>query len=424
MKKLLVSIKKEKLLIIRDIEGILLIFLMPLILVFVITLLQHRTFQTVLESKIPIVIVDCDNDSLGISFRKGIEKTNMFEISVINSENQNSLKQAREDVANGTYQLGIYIPAKSTEKIKNKTISLIQNQLQSSIITSNDLNTKAEIQLFFDPVAKPSFRSLIKSQLTEFAARTEAKLIYESYSKVIDALTNQTTELDFPSESTISFEEDLVSEYTSGILPNAVQHNVPAWTLFGMFLICIPIAGNIIKERNEGCLARLKTLPVTYFNLICAKSVVYVIILLIQAMLIILVGMYLMPLLGLPKLQVSNNWAALIVISIASALAATGYGIAIGSLALTQVQASTFGSISTVILAAIGGVWIPVIVMPKTMRMISEFSPMNWGINGYYDVFLRSSNTIEILPWIIRLIIFYLICMLLSISFRRYHIKS
>ena len=209
--------------------------------------------------------------------------------------------------------------------------------------------------------------------------------------------------------------------YTSGIIPNSVQHNVPAWTLFGMFLICIPIAGNIIKERNDGCLARLKTMPVSFMNIITGKSIVFITILMIQAILIILVGLFVMPHLGLPKLQINGNWGALFLISLSCAFAAAGYGIAIGSISKTQIQASTFGSISTVILAAVGGVWIPVIVMPEVMRTISQISPMNWGIHGYYDVFLRNASAIQVLPNVLKLFAFYIICTLLSVYFRRYH---
>jgi ABC-2 type transport system permease protein len=424
MRKLFVSIRKEALILKRDIEGILLIFFMPLLLVVVIALLQHRTFQSINESKIPIVIVDFDNDSLGFAFRNGIKESDMFDVTEITEKDSTLIEKAREEVATGKYQIGIFIPQESTQKIKNRAIGLIQEQLPNAIKTNTSGSTQANVQLFFDPITKSSFRDLAKSKLVEFAAKTESQIIFQAYSKVIDALTNQSSNMVFPKESVITFSEDLVSEYTAGIVPNAVQHNVPAWTLFGMFLICIPIAGNIIKERNDGCLARLKTIPVSFMNIISGKSFVFIVVLMIQATLIILVGLFLMPVFGLPKLQIHGNWGALFIISLASAFAATGYGIAIGTIASTQIQASTFGSISTVILAAIGGVWIPVIIMPDVMRRISEISPMNWGIQGYYDVFLRNASTLEVLPFALKLFAFYIACTLLSLMFRKYTANS
>jgi len=424
MRKTIVSVKKESIILLRDIEGILLIFLMPLLLVVIIALLQHRTFQSINESKIPIVVANFDNDSLGHAFTYGIKSSAMFEVTEITTNDKDVLEKARKDVATGKYQIGILIPEGATQIIKNRAIGLIQKQLPITISSTISDSTQTVIQLFFDPITKSSFRNLVKATLTEFAAKTESKIILRAYSKVIDAMTNQSSDIEYPNESIIAFNEDLVSEYTAGIVPNAVQHNVPAWTLFGMFLICIPIAGSIIKERNDGCLAKLKTMPVHFSTIIAGKSFVFVIICMLQAVFIILVGLYLMPVLGLPKLQIYGNWGALFVVSLACSLAATGYGILIGSIAATQIQASTFGSISTVILAAIGGVWIPVIVMPNVMRRISEISPMNWGIQGYYDVFLRNASTVEIMPSVLKLITFYVCCALLSMAFRKYNTSN
>jgi ABC-2 type transport system permease protein len=421
MKKLLASLHKETILLRRDIEGVILIFIMPLILVIVIALLQQRTFQNLEESKIPIVIVDHDNDSLGIAFRNGIRNSKMFEITEITDRSQRALSEARRMVAQGKYQIGILIPENTTGTIKKRAVALVQKQLPFAIKTlPGQQNKEIVINLFFDPVTKMSFRDLAQSKLNEFASRTETRIIFQTYSKVIDALTSQSSEIAFPENPVISFSEDFVSEYTGGAMPNAVQHNVPAWTLFGMFLICIPIAGNIIKERNEGCMARLKTLPVSYLGIMSGKSFVFIVICLLQAAIIVLVGIFIMPVIGLPKLIVSNNWGALFTITLASAFAASGYGVAIGTIASSHIQASTFGSVSTVILAAIGGVWIPVMVMPDIMRRISEFSPMNWGIQGYYDVFLRNAGTYEILPDALKLFGFYIVCTGLSLYFRKY----
>ena len=70
-----------------------------------------------------------------------------------------------------------------------------------------------------------------------------------------------------------------------------------------------------------------------------------------------------------------------------------------------------------IILAAIGGVWVPVFVMPKFMQLISNLSPMNWGLNGFYDVFLRNASFMEILPEISLLFLFFIITTIISILY-------
>jgi ABC-2 type transport system permease protein len=33
------------------------------------------------------------------------------------------------------------------------------------------------------------------------------------------------------------------------IMPNSVQHNVPAWALFAIFFIVVPLSINLVKEK-------------------------------------------------------------------------------------------------------------------------------------------------------------------------------
>ncbi len=70
----------------------------------------------------------------------------------------------------------------------------------------------------------------------------------------------------------------------------------------------------------------------------------------------------------------------MILTGLAVAMAATGYGLLIAVYFRTPQQALSFGSISVVILAALGGVWVPVFAMPHVMQSISPYSPLNWGL--------------------------------------------
>lgn len=422
MKKILVSIYKEATLLLRDIEGVTVMFIMPLILVVVVALLQHKTFQSIAEDKIPVVIVDFDNDVLGKTLIDGIAASNMFTITKVEVSDSAALKQAKADVSAGKYQIGIFIPDSTTETIKARGIAMVQQQIPGAIQSKlSDMNKQSTIQLFFDPIIKQSFRDLMKSTLMQFSAKVETQILFDAYAKFIDALTNQTTEIKYPDRPALTFSESLESKYSGGVIPNAVQHNVPAWILFGMFLICIPVAGNIIKERDEGCMARLKTVPVSFLQIMVGKVFVFVAICVIQAILMILVGMFVMPLLNLPALQINHNWLAVFVVSLASGFAASGYGIAIGGLASTHIQASAFGAVSTVIMAAIGGAWVPVLIMPAVMQKISAFSPMNWGIHAYYEVFLRGANVLQILPDVGKLFLFSAIGIAVATIAKKYH---
>ena len=107
----------------------------------------------------------------------------------------------------------------------------------------------------------------------------------------------------------------------------------------------------------------------------------------------------------------------LFLVAFFAGLAAVGLGLLLGTIAKSQEQSAPFGATFVVILAALGGVWVPVFAMPKFMQVLSGISPMNWGLNAFYDVFLRNVGIIELLPEIALLFLFFLITTGISIFY-------
>jgi ABC-2 type transport system permease protein len=188
------------------------------------------------------------------------------------------------------------------------------------------------------------------------------------------------------------------------VISNSVQHNVPAWAIFAMFFIVIPIAGNMIREREDGSLVRMKLIPGNYGSILSGKLLFFVGICVAQFYLMMLVGIYLLPLLGLPQLQMGVHHAAGFLTAASIGVTATAYGILIGTLFKTPNQALNFGAISIVILSAVGGIWIPLEVMPDTMQHIGRLSPLSWGLDAINDIYLRNGSIRYVWPDVSRLL--------------------
>lgn len=420
MNKLFITIEKEAKILFRDREGLALLFVMPLILVFVITLLQEKTYQSINETRIPVILVNNDRDSVGDAFCKGIQENGFFDITRIDGADSLAVEQVRQQVAVGDAQIGILIPEGTTRTIRNRVVNLVGMQVPDMMQGADSAAPKTvSVELFFDPITKDSFRNIIKSNLNEFASKIETRIVFFTYSRIIDAMAGMKSDIQYPRVPVIRFDEMFVSEYKEGTAPNSVQHNVPAWTLFAMFFICIPLAGNLIKDRDEGCLDRLRTMPVSYLTIMVSKVLVYLVVTFLQAFVIVLVGIFVMPWVGLPALELGENLSGLVLITLASGLAACGYGILIGTIARTYSQASTFGSVSVVIFAALGGVWIPLYVMSATMRKISLLSPMNWGLQGYYEHFLRNASLERVLPFALSLFAFFALSLAVAYLYKK-----
>jgi ABC-2 type transport system permease protein len=161
-------------------------------------------------------------------------------------------------------------------------------------------------------------------------------------------------------------------------------------------------------------------MPGSYFIVMLGKLVTYTIVSLIQFGLMLSVGLFILPLLGMPQLNIGDNLPLLSLIALSAGLAATGFGLLVGTVATTHDQASLFGAVFIIILAAIGGVWVPTFVMPDIMRRISVISPLNWGLESFYAVFIRNSSLKDIWPEIVKLWVFFIATLGGSYLFQKY----
>ena len=423
MYKLWMSVYKEFLLLKRDFGGLIILFVMPLVLIITITLIQDSTFRTVTESKIPVVLIDNDKGEISKSVIENLNKSGQFEIvSSLDGKNLTETT-AKEAVFKGKFQLAIIIPENLSKDLQLKV-----NQNVDKIISNfgiGDLSeepkkdslpqiiNKKEVRLYFDPATQATFKSNVKSSIDKMISQIETKSIYATFQEQL----GEGEEPIFEQESFITFKEIVPTVDNKEILPNSVQHNVPAWTLFAIFFIIVPLSINIVKEKGQGTQIRLLTNPVPYSIVIAGKTITYLVICMIQFYLMVLVGMYLFPYLSLPTLDLDGKFFLMSVVALFSGLAAIGFGILLGTIAKTQEQSAPFGATSVVILAAIGGVWVPVFAMPKVMQVISHISPMNWGLNAFYDVLLRKADAVEILPEIFLLLLFFIITIFIAIQY-------
>lgn len=412
--KLWRSFIKEILLLKRDIGGIVIIFVMPLLLIITITLIQDSTFKNMEGSKIPIIFIDNDQSEISESIKKQLENSKTFELLTDFNE-----KSAETAVFGGDYQMAIVIPKNLTKDINSNIDSKVQSivssfglETDSTAIKQNTSKAK-DIRLYFDPATNISFKNNVMDAVNKMVFEIENKKIYKAFQDQLG-----TTE-DLKNNSLIAFKEITPKKGNMDVLPNSVQHNVPAWALFAIFFIVVPLSINLVKEKSQGTSVRARISPTPYFIHILGKTFTYLIICVIQFLLMVAVGIYLFPYMDLPQFDVTGKMFPLIIVTIFAGLAAIGFGVLLGTVADTQEQSAPFGATSVVVLAAIGGIWVPVFLMPEFMQTIAKFSPMNWGLNAYYDIILRNSGIGGIAKEIIFLFLFYIAMVAISLFYER-----
>ena len=420
MIKLFSLIYKDFLLLIRDKAGLVFLFVMPLVLVLVMTGMQEGAFENATKNSISIIFFDADNDEIGITVQKELKEKDMFDMSIADTTMTEA--EIHRLVKEGYYLIGIFIPKNTTLKIRGNvqnSISAAFAGLSGPIIYSN-MDT-VSIKVFLDPTINSTFRSSLMSYLREACGRIENDFMLSKISEEVNELGILPIEKFSLSavqpicieEIAYSYENDKLSSF------DATSHNVPAWSLFAIFFIVISLSSNIIKEFQDGSFSRLMTMPCTYADYLLSKVIVYIFVCLAQFFLILLMGKLLFPIIGLSAFNMHDKFIQCLTVVLCSSMAAIGFGLLISAFATTHQQAAIFGAVSVVILSAIGGIWVPTFLMPKFMHTISVISPLNWGIEAFYGLILRDGNLASVIKQCLMLLAFAIVSFSTSILVKR-----
>lgn len=367
----------------KDRQALGLLFLMPLAFIFFLTMALKDVYLMKVGTKLKIDFIapaDCLSEGGLCGGLTG--ELRRFGYTVETRDTQEPHSKA---------SMKLVLPADV-----DRTVEALKNGLK--------LEPDQQVRLIFDPGLDQSLRALVQSH---FMLALQAVLI-ERLTQELQASETQTR----AKLAHMGRFEGLVVEQADGgfILPNPIQQTVPAWALFGMFFIVIPIANSMIRDRRLGIFKRLLSFPVNRRQLLAGKILPFFVINVIQFFMMLAVGLWILPRLTGLNLSMEFNWAHLAVVTLVAASASTSYGLLVSCVTRTPEQASAFGALSVLILAVLGGIMVPRFVMPAFMQAASYFSPLYWGLEAYHDVLVRNADFGALVPKLAVLAGFALTC--------------
>ena len=362
-------IKKEFLLVLRDKHALLALFVMPAIFIVIMSVAMRDQFSTK-NIEFRVFINDADKTEMTKAILKDV-----------NADKNFVLLESKEDA-----EFAVRLPRRYEKDSRKKVKIYVQDSIKSD-----------KIEAF-------------KAMLTEHILRARFDVMAENVKEHSYKASKSLKELEISTDKLYK-----VKYNGSKTIPNSTQQSVPAWIVFGMFFIIIPMSTIYINERKQNTLPRLNSMNVSIFAMTFSKSVPYLIINQIQVWIMIGVGVFLVPLFdNTPALAINGSFGAVVLISFALSIAAIGISTLIAVTASSSEQATTIGGIFNILLGAIGGVMVPKFIMPESMQTIAEYSPMGWGLDGFLDIFLKSADATMVIDDASKLIAFGLSLLMIS----------
>ena len=364
---LLGLIKKELIALTRDVHGLAVLFAMPVLFVIVMSLALKDLYDPPLRTLRHAIQV---KDS-------GIYAADIGRLWA---------------TAHGP---AVPLPADWQQQLREGKLKyvIVLDEGLSKELAMLAMPTAPSIHLLTEPGLDGNLFNALRAELQAVAGQLKARGALVTLGEPVGPATTDTGKL-------VSAERFS----SGGPRPSAVQQNVAAWLVFGMFFVIAALSNLFIEERRCGALARLRSLGVPPSVLLLSKALPYFGVNLLQAAMMLAVGVWLMPVLGAGALSFARvDLPALLLVVCAISAAAVSLALMLSCLVRTATQAAAVGPVLNVLMAALGGIMVPTFVMPAVMQTIASLSPMNWGLEALLTVLLRGGGVLQAGPLLLRL---------------------
>lgn len=375
MRVLLALVVKELRVLSRDRHGLFVLFVMPAVFILIMSMALRDALDPQRLGTLTYAWLDEDREYFALALGDALGARR--QLTRIEAPDEAALV---ERIRDGDVLFGVRIAP----------------ELEARIAGAAEGGKAPLVQLYLSPTAPLQARLLFEANVRAALASVQAEYLLEDQMGVPHEEAQRLRAQSDPANLVI--DEQFVGASAPAAAPNAVQQSVPAWLVFAMFFVVLPLGTSVLAEREQGNLQRLSLLNVSAAKLLAAKFPAYYLLNMVQLLIMLAVGAWLVPALGGERLALRGSPVGLWLIASALSCAAIGFGLLVAVIARSAVQATTLGGVANLVLGAIGGVMVPKLVMPPAMQAASNASPMSWALEGCWDILLRGGGSAAVLP--------------------------
>ncbi|MDO5685896.1 MAG: ABC transporter permease [Neisseria sp.] len=411
---LFAAIIKEFKLLLRDLHGLAVLFVMPIAFMLIMSVALSNDQDP--HENISLGFLSAENQPVNAPLTAALAQERI-NVRLLPSDDGDHAA-AKQALAKGEFDVLLENPNQVSGSLKDDKSLILYARADTDRARLAGIKgvlqrhyTEARLNLFFEDNEKDT--KLPAGKLPRSVRQTMQKNLREEKADIFDTVS------DYLAVSPI--EEVFLDGHGQQMnKPSSVQHSVPAWLIFGMFFIMIPLSNVMAMERNTNTITRLRLAQTPAADLILSKLLPYFFINQCQFAGMVALGVYLLPHLGVDALTLHGAWWHYALLSAAVSLSALGYALLISVSAKSTEHAVVLGGGGIILMAAIGGIMVPSYIMPAAMQTLSQISPMAWGLSAFQSLLLNQGDLSSISQPLLLLSAFGLLCLLAAtLMYRR-----
>ncbi len=165
---------------------------------------------------------------------------------------------------------------------------------------------------------------------------------------------------------------------------------LPGVSVFALFMLGDHLMRDIVTEEKDGTLRRQLSGPITARTIVLGKSLFTALASLVSLLILATICWFVS--------RKGVDLLAFALLSLALVFAVTGVASAVYGLARTERQGGTIASIIFLLMAFVGGGFIPLESMARPLQAIAPYTLFYWGTRGFRAMLEHGAGVVEILP--------------------------
>ncbi len=390
---------KELQLLFRDRGALVVLFLLPLLFASILggpAKLASKASSGAAGTEPVLVfsayLVNQDSGAYGAQVTEALQSINALNLTSLDSADQ-----ADGWVAEGKKPAAIVIPVDFSSRIdanQPTTIRVIGDPTQEetvSLLTGIVNQAIAEVailgELRYGIHAVLEQSGMLAGASPEFQQGVEAQTLGVIWTQIQEMRQNPLILVE---------SRDLVAEDQQHE-PSAVDWYIPSFTVMFAFFLITYTAKALLLQKEEGSFRRLVAAPISRGEIIASYMIAYAIVVFLQVTFMFSVGHLVF------EVPLGNSPVGLLLVTLATALAASSLGLLVGAVAKTSEQADSLAMALGFVLMIVGGCVIAWFTIGGVAAFISNLTPHAHALQAYRGLMIYHYGVMDVLPHILAL---------------------
>lgn len=243
------------------------------------------------------------------------------------------------------------------------------------------------------------------------------KALYQTLGDLLIFNKRQSSNDEINFDQINALEKNILTDITSAgeklNIPAGFNQAVPG--ILVMFIMLIALSSgalSIFLERQSGVLKRLAASPLSRKEIVLGKWLGKWLITIVQMIYGMFIGWLLF------NIHWGDHLFTIVMILLIWAIANAALAVLLGSLATSEGQVSAIATISSLLLAALGGCWWPIEITPQWMQKLAHFLPTGWVMEALHQLMYFGGQLQQVMPQVFALVVLAVIA--LNVAFKKF----